>query len=154
MHLPSVTAIYLAVLALLYAFLAIQVAPAAAEQPAKLRRQRKPRASLRDPQCTPTLSNMFRSSSLMVAMLEMSGLPATRVHVLMGALLGVAAAASLGMYGRGPHTLQFRVGRVGGITITFVLLISCAVTILLASLDWRRRLMRHIPLNYCIKYHI
>jgi uncharacterized protein len=29
-----------------------------------------------------------------------------------------------------PNTLQFRVGRMGGITITYILLIACALTIL------------------------
>jgi uncharacterized membrane protein YecN with MAPEG domain len=62
-------------------------------------------------------------------MLEMSGLPATRVHVLMGALLVSRLLHPLGMYAA-PNTLQFRIGRVGGITITFVVLISCAAMIL------------------------
>jgi len=38
--------------------------------------------------------------TLMVAMLEMSGLPATRVHVLMGALLVSRLLHPLGMYAR------------------------------------------------------
>jgi hypothetical protein len=32
-----------------------------------------------------------------------------------------------------PNTLQFRIGRVGGITITFILLIACAFMILSRS---------------------
>ena len=71
--------------------------------------------------------------TLMVAMLEMSGLPAMRVHVLMGALLVSRLLHPLGMYAA-PNTLQFRIGRVGGITITFVLLIACAVQLLLRLL--------------------
>jgi uncharacterized membrane protein YecN with MAPEG domain len=65
----------------------------------------------------------------MIAMLEMSGLPAMRVHVLMGALLVSRLLHPLGMYAA-PNTVQFRIGRVGGITITLVLLIACAVMIL------------------------
>ena len=128
MHLPSITAIYLAVLALLYAALAIQVA----------RLRQRDRASFGD-NGSLELRGAIRAHAnfveyvpiitLMVAMLEMSGLPATRVHVLMGALLVSRLLHPLGMYAAS-NTLQFRIGRVGGITITFVLLISCAVTIL------------------------
>ena len=70
--------------------------------------------------------------TLMVAMLEMSGLPATWVHLLMGALLISRLLHPLGMYAA-PNTLQFRIGRVGGITITFILLIACALMILSRS---------------------
>ena len=128
MHLPSITAIYLAVLALLYAALAIQVA----------RLRQRDRASFGD-NGSLELRSAIRVHgnfveyvpiiALMVAMLEMSGLPATRVHVLMGALLVSRLLHPLGM-SAASNTLQFRIGRVGGITITFVLLISCAVTIL------------------------
>ena len=128
MHLPSITAIYLAVLALLYAALAIQVA----------RLRQRDRASFGD-NGSLELRSAIRVHgnfveyvpiiALMVAMLEMSGLPATRVHVLMGAMLVSRLLHPLGMYAAS-NTLQFRIGRVGGITITFVLLISCAVTIL------------------------
>ena len=65
----------------------------------------------------------------MVAMLEMSGLAAMWVHLLMGALLVSRLLHPLGMYAA-PNTLQFRIGRVGGITITLVLLLACALTIL------------------------
>ena len=128
MHQPSITAIYLAILALLYAALAIQVA----------RLRQSNRASFGD-----NGSQELRSAirvhanfveyvpiiTLMVAMLEMSGLPAMRVHLLMGALLVSRLLHPLGMYAA-PNTPQFRIGRVGGITITFVLLIASAVMIL------------------------
>ena len=39
------------------------------------------------------------------------------VHLLMGALLVSRLLHPLGMYAA-PNTLQFRIGRVGGITIT------------------------------------
>jgi uncharacterized membrane protein YecN with MAPEG domain len=68
----------------------------------------------------------------MVAMLEMSGLATTWVHLLMGALLLSRLLHPLGMYAA-PNTLQFRIGRVGGITITFILLIASALMILSRS---------------------
>ena len=51
----------------------------------------------------------------------------------MGALLVSRLLHPLGMYAA-PNTLQFRFGRVGGITITFILLIACALMILSRSL--------------------
>jgi uncharacterized protein len=128
MHLPSITAIYLTVLALLYVGLAIHVA----------RLRQRDRAAFGD-NGSRELRSAIRAHAnfveyvpiitLMVAMLEMSGLPALRVHVLMGALLVSRLLHPLGMYAA-PNTLRFRIGRVGGITITFVLLIACAVMIL------------------------
>ena len=47
----------------------------------------------------------------------------------MGALLLSRLLHPLGMYAA-PNTLQFRIGRMGGITITYILLIACALTIL------------------------
>jgi uncharacterized membrane protein YecN with MAPEG domain len=66
---------------------------------------------------------------LMMALVEMSGLGAMWVHLLMGALLLSRLLHPLGMYAA-PNTLQVRVGRMGGITITLVLLLACALTIL------------------------
>ncbi len=65
----------------------------------------------------------------MVAMLEMSGASALRVHLLMGALVVARLLHPLGMYAA-PNTLQFRVGRIGGMTITIGLLVTCALLIL------------------------
>jgi uncharacterized protein len=67
--------------------------------------------------------------ALMVAMLEISGLPALRVHILMAALLVARLLHPLGMYAK-PQTLQFFVGRVGGMTITISVMIASAVLIL------------------------
>lgn len=47
----------------------------------------------------------------------------------MGTLLLARLLHPLGMYAA-PNTLQFRIGRVGGITITFVVMIACAAMIL------------------------
>ena len=132
MHLPTITAIYLAILALLYTVLAVRVA--------ELRRAN--RASFGDNDSAQLRSAIRAHANfieyvpiitLMVAMLEMAGASALRVHLLMGALLVSRLAHPLGMYAA-PNTLQFRVGRMGGITITLVLLLACALTILSRAL--------------------
>lgn len=66
---------------------------------------------------------------LMVAMLEMSGMAAARVHLLMGALLVARLLHPLGMY-VGPRTLQFQICRVGGIVLTVLVLIGAALLLL------------------------
>jgi uncharacterized membrane protein YecN with MAPEG domain len=67
--------------------------------------------------------------ALMAAMLESSGLSATRVHLLMGALLVARLLHPFGMYA-GSQTLRFRVCRVGGMLITSAVMVACAVLIL------------------------
>lgn len=132
MHQPSITALYLAVLALLYTVLALQVG--------RLRQTKQ--ASFGDNDSAELRSAIRAHANfieyvpiitLMVAMLEMAGASALRVHLLMGALLVSRLLHPLGMYAK-PNTLQFRVGRVGGITITLGLLVACAVMILLRGL--------------------
>jgi uncharacterized membrane protein YecN with MAPEG domain len=128
MPFPSVTAAYLAVLALLYVGLSIQV----------IRLRRKNLAGFGDAG-NAQLRGAIRAHAhfaeyvpiiaLMVAMLEVSGLPAMAVHGLMGALLVSRLLHPLGMYARS-GTLQFRLGRVGGMTITTSVMIICAVLIL------------------------
>jgi uncharacterized membrane protein YecN with MAPEG domain len=132
MHLPSITAIYLALLALLYTVLAVQVG----------RLRQRDRAAFGD-NGSQQLRSAIRAHAnfieyvpiitLMVAMLEISGLSAAWVHLFMGALLVSRLLHPLGMYAA-PNTLQFRVGRVGGITITLVLLLASALTILARAL--------------------
>jgi uncharacterized membrane protein YecN with MAPEG domain len=132
MHQPSITALYLAVLALLYTVLALQVG----------RLRQTNRASFGDNDSAQLRSAIRAHANfieyvpiitLMVAMLEMAGASALRVHLLMGALLVSRLLHPLGMYAKS-NTLQFRIGRVGGITITLGLLVACAVMILLRSL--------------------
>jgi uncharacterized membrane protein YecN with MAPEG domain len=128
MHLPSITAGYLAVLALLYAALSVQV----------VRLRLKTRTAFSDGGSI-ELRSAIRAHAhfaeyvpiiaLMVAMLEMSGASALRVHLLMAALLLARLLHPLGMYAK-PNTLQFRIGRSGGMTITTGLLIVCALQIL------------------------
>jgi uncharacterized membrane protein YecN with MAPEG domain len=126
MHLPSITAGYLAVLALLYVALSVQVV------------RLKTRAAFSDGGSV-ELRSAIRAhahfaeyvpiTALMVAMLEMSGVAALRIHLLMAALLLARLLHPLGMYAK-PNTLQFRIGRSGGMTITTGLLIVCALLIL------------------------
>jgi uncharacterized membrane protein YecN with MAPEG domain len=128
MHLPSITASYLAVLALLYAVLGLQVS--------RLRRGNrvlfgdgdniKLRSAIR---AHANFAEYAPIISLMVAMLEMSGMSATRVHLLMGALLLARLLHPLGMY-VGPRTWRFQVCRVGGISLTIAVLVAAALLIL------------------------
>jgi uncharacterized protein len=128
MQWPSITAGYLAVLALLYAALAVYV----------VRLRGNNRAGFGDAG-NPRLRGAIRAHAnfaeyvpiiaLMVGMLEMSGLPGYRVHFLMAALLVARLLHPLGMYGE-PGSLQFRIGRAGGITITLMVMISSAVLVL------------------------
>ena len=64
--------------------------------------------------------------SLLVALLEMSGLPPARVHLLMGGLLLARLLHPMGMSAR-PGSWQFNAGRVGGILLTIAVLVSAAV---------------------------
>ena len=129
MVLPSITAIYLALLALVYVALGLQVS----------RLRRSHRAAFGDAG-HPGLRAAIRAHAnfaeyvplivLMVALLEMSGLPGPRVHLLMGALLVSRLLHPVGMYAA-PNTMRFRIGRVGGVTITLIVLIACPIMILL-----------------------
>jgi uncharacterized protein len=132
MHLPSITAAYLGVLALLYAVLGVQVS--------RLRRGHKVlfgdggniklRSAIR---AHANFAEYVPIIVLMVALLEMSGLPAVRVHLLMAALLVARLLHPLGMY-VGPRSWQFSVCRVGGIGLTVVVLIGAAMLLLQRSL--------------------
>ena len=128
MHLPSITATYLGILALLYLVLGLQVS--------RLRRGHRVlfgdgdniklrsaiRAHANFAECVPIIV-------LMVAMLEMSGMPAIRVHLLMGVLLVARLLHPLGMY-VGPRTLRFQICRVGGILLTLLVMLGAAVMLL------------------------
>ena len=128
MHLPTITAVYLGILALLYAGLGLQVS--------RLRRGNKVlfgdgeniklRSAIR---AHANFAEYVPIIVLMVALLEMSGLPALRVHLLMATLLVARLMHPLGMY-VGPRTLQFQICRVGGISLTLVVLIAAAVMML------------------------
>ena len=128
MHLPSITAFYLAILALIYAALALRVAGL-----------RRANLALFGDAENATLRTAIRVHAnfieyvpiitLLVALLEMSGMPPTRVHLLMGALLLTRLLHPLGMVAR-PGTWQFNAGRVGGILLTLAVLIGAAISAL------------------------
>jgi hypothetical protein len=128
MQLPSITSAYLGVLALLYLVLGLQVS--------RLRRGNK---VLFGDGGNIKLRSAIRAHAnfveyvpiivLMVAMLEISGMPAMRVHLLMGALLVARLLHPLGMY-VGPRTLQFQICRVGGILLTLLVMLGAAVLLL------------------------
>ena len=125
MHPPSITSGYLAVLALLYAALGLQVS--------RLRRGNrvlfgdgdniKLRSAIR---AHANFAEYVPIIALMVAMLEMSGMSATRVHLLMAALLLARLLHPLGMY-VGPRDWRFQICRVGGITLTITVLVAAAL---------------------------
>lgn len=129
MQIPTITAGYLSVLALLYALLSIRV----------VMLRGKYQVSLGDGG-NAALTSAIRSHAhfaeyvpiivLMIALLEMSGMSLARLHLLLGALLLARILHPLGM-SAAPRTLRFRLFRVGGVAITFLLLVSCAVALLL-----------------------
>src|ERR1700704_1843090 len=129
MQTPSVTGLYLGLLALIYAALALEVA--------RLRRGNRvlfgDGENLRLRSAIRAHANFVEYVpiiALLIAILEMSGLSATRVHVLMGALLVARLFHPLGMYSK-PGTWQFGVGRIAGILITIAVLAAAAVSALL-----------------------
>jgi uncharacterized membrane protein YecN with MAPEG domain len=131
MQLPSITAAYLGILALLYAALSMQVS--------RLRRGNRVlfgdgenlrlRSAIR---AHANFAEYVPIIVLMVAMLEMSGMPAIRVHLLMAPLLVARLLHPLGMYA-GPRSLQFQICRVGGTVLTTLVLIGAALLLLLRS---------------------
>lgn len=128
MHMPSITAGYLAILALLYAVLAFQV----------IRLRRSNQAAFNDGGNI-ALRSAIRAHgnfmeyvpiiSLMVAMIEMAGTTPLRIHLLMGALLLSRLLHPLGMHAVTNSTL-FWICRGGSIVVTIGLLVTCAVNIL------------------------
>jgi uncharacterized membrane protein YecN with MAPEG domain len=125
MHVPSITGFYLAILALIYAVLALQVA--------RLRRDNRVLFGDADNGRLRTAIRVHANFieyvpivTLLVALLEMSGLPPTRVHLLMGGLLLARLLHPMGMSAR-PGSWQFNAGRVGGILLTIAVLVAAAI---------------------------
>jgi len=126
--LPSITASYVAVFALLYAGLSLQV----------VRLRRRHRVSFGDGG-NADLRSAIRAHAhfaeyvpiiaLMAAALEISGSATVPIHVLMGALLVARLLHPFGMYAK-PKTMQFSIGRVGGTVITNLVMIAFALLIL------------------------
>lgn len=132
MHVPTITANYLAILALIYAALALQVI-----------RLRRTNATPFDDGGNEGLRSAIRAHGnfmeyvpiivLMIAFLEMSG-ASLRIHLLMGALVLSRLLHPLGMYAT-PGSLKFVICRGGSIFLTIGLLVSCVLTIL-SRLPW------------------
>ena len=129
MHLPAITATYLAVLALLYAALGLRVS--------RLRRANRAgfgdggNAELRGAiRAHAHFAEYVPIIALMVALLETSGLGALTVHLLMAALLVARLLHPIGMYASSSGSLQFRLGRVGGMTLTIMVMVASALLIL------------------------
>jgi len=132
MHVPTISGFYLALLALLYVVLGVQVS--------RLRRgkhvlfgdgdHRELRSAIR---AHANFAEYVPIIVLLVALLEMSGTPAMLIHLLMGALLVGRLLHPLGMY-VGPRTLQFQICRVGGISLTVLVLVAAAVMALMRFL--------------------
>ncbi|QQO36738.1 MAPEG family protein [Bradyrhizobium diazoefficiens] len=132
MHVPTITANYLAILALIYAALALQVI-----------RLRRSNATPFNDGGNEGLRSAIRAHGnfmeyvpiivLMIAFLEMSG-ASLRIHLLMGALVLSRLLHPLGMYAT-PGSLKFMICRGGSIFLTIGLLVSCALTIL-SRLPW------------------
>jgi uncharacterized membrane protein YecN with MAPEG domain len=129
MHVPVITGFYLALLALLYVVLGLQVS--------RLRRGNrvvfgdgdniKLRSAIR---AHGNFAEYVPIIVLLVGLLEMSGTSAVRIHVLMGGLLVARLLHPLGMY-VGPRSTQFQIYRVGGILLTWLVLVAAAVMALL-----------------------
>ncbi len=125
---PTVTAGYLAALALIYAALAIHV----------IRLRAGGRTPFGDGGDT-RLRNAIRAHAnfaeyvpiiaLMVALLEMSGASAFRVHLWMAGLLLPRLMHPLGLAAK-PGSLPFRIFRIGGVTLTLLVLIGSAIALL------------------------
>ena len=125
MQTPVITGFYLSILLLLYIVLGLQVS--------RLRRDNrvvfgdgdniKLRSAIR---AHANFAEYVPIIALMVGLLEMSGMSATRVHILLGALLLARLIQPIGMY-VGPRTWQFQVCRVGGILITLAVTLGAAI---------------------------
>ena len=128
MHPPTITAAYTAVLALFYVGLSLRVA----------RLRRGNRVAFGDAG-NAELKSAIRAHAhfaeyvplilLMVAILEMSGLGATRVHLLLATLVVARLIHPIGMTAT-PLSLPFRIGRVGGMMLTMLVMTASALLIL------------------------
>src|SRR4051812_28769538 len=125
MHAPSITAFYLGILGLIYAALALRVAG--------LRRSNRVLFGDADSVKLRTAIRVHANFieyvpiiTLLVALLEMSGMEASRVHVLMGGLLLARLLHPMGMAAR-PGTWQFNAGRVAGILLTIAVLVAASI---------------------------
>ncbi len=128
MQVPTITAIYLALLAFLYIALGLQV----------VRLRRRERMAFGDGGSA-DLHSAIRAHAhfaetvpiiiLMAGLLEATGLPAATLYQWLSALLLARLIHPIGMYAR-PQSWQFGLFRIGGMTITMVVMFSCAKQII------------------------
>jgi uncharacterized membrane protein YecN with MAPEG domain len=128
MTLPVITATYLGVLGLLYAFLGLRVA--------RMRRGNKIGFGDGD---NVYLRSAIRAHAhfaeyvpiivIMNALLEMGGASPAQMHVLLGTLTVSRVLHPLGMHAK-PMTPQFIVGRIVGMILTVLVLVASALLLL------------------------
>ena len=128
MTIPAITAVYLGVLGLLYAFLGLRVA--------RFRRGNKIvfgdadnlylRSAIR---AHANFAEYVPIIVLINAMLEMGGAASVQMHVLLGTLTVSRILHPFGMHAK-PMTPQFIVGRIVGMILTFLVLVASAVLLL------------------------
>ena len=128
MTIPAITATYLGVLGLIYAFLGLRVA--------RFRRGNKIvfgdgddrylRGAIR---AHANFAEYVPIIVIMNALLEMGGAAAVQMHVLLGTLTVSRILHPFGMHAK-PMTPQFIVGRIVGMILTFVVLVASALLLL------------------------
>ncbi|MBR0952620.1 MAPEG family protein [Bradyrhizobium canariense] len=131
MHVATITANYLAVLALIYAALALEVIQSRRSSQAAFDDGGNLRSAIR---AHGHFIGYVPIIALMVALLEMSGAPPSQIHLLMGALVLSRLLHSLGIYATA-GSLRYLVCRGGGVVLTIGLLTTNGLTIL-AHLNW------------------
>jgi len=128
MTIPAITAVYLGVLGLLYAFLGLRVA--------RFRRGNKIvfgdadnlylRSAIR---AHANFAEYVPIIVLMNALLEMGGAASVQMHVLLGTLTVSRILHPFGMHAK-PMTPQFIVGRIVGMILTFLVLVASTLLLL------------------------
>ena len=128
MTMPVITACYLGVLGLLYAFLGLRVS--------RFRRGNKIafgdaenlylRSAIR---AHANFAEYVPMIVIMNALLEMGGAASVQMHVLLGTLTVSRVLHPFGMHAK-PMTPQFIVGRIVGMILTFLVLVASALLLL------------------------
>jgi uncharacterized membrane protein YecN with MAPEG domain len=128
MTMPAITAIYLGVLGLMYAFLGLRVA--------RMRRGEKIgfgdgdnrylRSAIR---AHANFAEYVPIIVIMNGLLEMGGAAPVLLHVLLGTLTVSRVLHPFGMHAK-PMTPQFVIGRIVGMTLTFLVLVASALLLL------------------------
>jgi uncharacterized protein len=128
MTMPAITATYLGVLGLIYAFLGLRVA--------RFRRGNKIvfgdgddrylRSAIR---AHANFAEYVPIIVIMNALLEMGGAASVQMHMLLGTLTVSRVLHPFGMHAK-PMSPQFIIGRIVGMILTFLVLIASALLLL------------------------